>query len=85
MFVKKSTFRTDLRIHYCQAQPQFQLSWAELALFSIPPAARISSKLAGNQFIFHCNNGRSNLVEFKSMFKIWERWKATSREVEDDF
>ena len=24
----------------CQAQPQFQLSWADLALFFIPPAAR---------------------------------------------
>jgi hypothetical protein len=23
---------------YCQAQPQFQLSWAKLALVSIPPA-----------------------------------------------
>ena len=26
--------------HYCQAQPQFKVSWAELALFLIPPAAR---------------------------------------------
>ena len=27
-------------LDYCQAQPQFQLSRAELALFLIPPAAR---------------------------------------------
>ena len=27
---------------YCQAQPQLQLSWSELALVSIPPAARPS-------------------------------------------
>jgi hypothetical protein len=32
---------------YCQAQPQFQLSWAELALFLIPPAARPSGQPPG--------------------------------------
>ena len=26
---------------YFQAQPQFQLSWAELSLVSIPPATRL--------------------------------------------
>ena len=38
--------KTDLSVEradypkYCQAQPQFQLSWAELAFLSIPQAAR---------------------------------------------
>ena len=33
-------------LSFCQAQPQFQLSWAELALVLIPPAARPSAPLA---------------------------------------
>ena len=34
-------------ILYCQAQPQSQLSWAELALVLIPPAARPSTQPPG--------------------------------------
>jgi hypothetical protein len=32
---------------YCQAQPQNQLSWAELALLLISPAAHPSARPAG--------------------------------------
>ena len=33
---------------FCQAQPQFQLSLAELALVLIPPAARLAVRPAGH-------------------------------------
>ena len=33
-------------LNNCQAQPQIQLSWAELALFSIPPATRPAGRPA---------------------------------------
>ena len=68
-------------VPYCQAQPQFQLSWAELALFLIPPAARpaghppgrSSSELAGNQHNLLCNIGRSTQVELKTICQNFEK------------
>ena len=35
----------------CQAQPQSQLSWAELALILIPPAARPPGQVVNKQEI----------------------------------
>ena len=58
---------------YCQAQPQSQLNWAELALVLIPPAAWPPPELVANkqdQLNLLCSNCRYDPVELKTIFKI---------------
>jgi hypothetical protein len=68
---KKSTMKIlfaclcDHVHNFCHAQAQFQLSWADLALFLIHPAARpdiLQSRpeLAGNQINLIRNIGRKD-------------------------
>ena len=68
---------------YCQAKPQSQLSWAELALLLISPAAhppgRTSSELAGNQLNLLCNICRSTQVHLKTSFQFLKIWKTSYR------
>ena len=79
--------RSECRHPYCQAQPQSQLSWAELALILFPPApgrppVRTSSEIAGNERNLLSSICRSTLVELKFGFEKLKRWKTTS--MEDD-
>ena len=70
--------------HYCQAQPQFQLSWAELALVLIYPAARPpvrnSSEIAGIEQNLLSKSCKSILLDLKTIKEILKRWKTTSME-----
>jgi hypothetical protein len=66
---------------FCQAQPQFQLSWAELALVSISPVARPSarppvrnsSEIAGKEQNLLPKSCRSTLLELKTITRNVEQ------------
>ena len=61
-------------VSYCQAQPQSQLSWAELALVFISPAAHPpvlnSSEIAGKEKNLFLNSCRCTLLELKIIKEI---------------
>jgi hypothetical protein len=82
-----------LKTLYCQAQPQFQLSWAELALVLISPAARPSaavrnsSETAGKEQNLLPKSCRNTLLELKTIKEILKYgrgppWKTSL--MEDD-
>jgi hypothetical protein len=79
----------DLK-EYCQAQPQFQLSWAELVLVLIPPAARpavgppgiVVNKQEISLTCFVFNIVRSILVKFS---KAGRRPSGKTTSIEDEF
>ena len=76
----------------CQAQPKIQLQLAEFSfIFSFssptPTPTWASSEIAGNEKNLLFNNGRSTLIEYKSILKLLKKWKTTFMEdtsVEDN-
>ena len=57
IFFHKASWVRNNESLYCQAQPQYQESWAELALVLIPPAAQLEDDLQEDNL-----NGRLLLI-----------------------
>ena len=64
------------------------LAGLSLALFSAfphpPTPTRASSEIAGNEKNLLFNNGRSTLIEYKSILKLLKKWKTTFMEDTSD-
>ena len=74
---------------YCQAQPQPQFNWAELALVSINPAARLPSartsrEIAGIQHNLLSNICRSTSLHLKTILKMWKTTSMEDDPIEDN-